>query len=93
MSTVPTQKIMNQMDADQDIRASYNPANATLGVDGFLTGAVGRQIVQSVTTTTNPNDTLIFDFYEQFGANHLYQFTLIFTDSSYATLISATRTQ
>lgn len=92
MSAATNSKNLTQKDADQATRAAYNDVNATVGVDGFLTGAVGRQIIQTITTTTDPNDTLVFDFYEQLGAIHLYQFTLVFTDNTYATLISATRT-
>lgn len=92
MSSATNSKNMTQKDADQTLRAAYNDVNATVGVDGFLTGAVGRQITQTIATTTVPDDTLLFDFYEEAGAVHLYQLTLIFTDSTYATLISATRT-
>jgi hypothetical protein len=85
-------KIMTQKDADQAIRSAYNDVNTTVGVDGFLVGEVGRKITQTITTTTSSNDTLVFDFYEQSGASHLYQFTIIYTDSTYATMLSATRT-
>lgn len=93
MSTVDSVKKMSQQDADQNIRQSYNPSNATLGIDGFLAGLVGRKITFANSTTTVANDTLVIDFYENFGANLLYEYTLIFTDGTQAVLLSATRTQ
>lgn len=93
MSTVDSVKRMSQQDADQNIRQSYNPANGTLGIDGFLTGLVGRKINFTTSTTTITGDTLVIDFYENFGANLLYEFTLIFTDGTQTVLLSATRTQ
>jgi len=93
MSTVDSIKRMSQQDADQNIRQSYNPANGTLGIDGFLTGLLGRKITFTTTTTTVIGDTLVIDFYENFGANLLYEFTLIFTDGTQTVLLSATRTQ
>lgn len=85
-------KPMTQRDADQATRSVYNDINATLGVDGFLTGLVGRQITQTIATTTIAGDTAIFSFYEAFGATLLYTITIIYTDGTQATLLSATRT-
>ncbi len=85
-----TDKRMSHKDAEQATRYSYNDANATMGVDGFLVGKVGRKVVQTIATTTNPDDTLVFDFSENGVA--LYQLTLIFTDASQEILISAERT-
>ena len=85
-------KLMTQRDSDQATRTSYNDVNATLGIDGFLTGLVGRQIQQTISTTTVAGDTTTFSFYENFGANHLYTFVLIYTDSSQQTMLTATRT-
>ncbi len=85
-------KLMTPRDSEQATRGSYNDVNATLGVDGFLTGLVGRRITQTITTTTVSGDTAVFSFYEAFGANLLYTFTIIYTDGTQSVLLSATRT-
>ncbi len=85
-------KTMSPRDSEQSIRSSYNDVNGTLGVDGFLTGLVGRQITQTLATTTVTNDTAIFRFYEDAGSTLLYEFTIVYTDGTQQTLLSATRT-
>lgn len=92
MSAATNSKNLTQKDADQSVRASYNDVNATLGVDGFLTGAVGRRIAQAITTTTIANDTAVFTFSENTGATVLYQFTIVYTDGTRTTMLTATRT-
>jgi hypothetical protein len=82
---------MTEKDADQATRISYNDANTTLGVDGFLTGLVGRRVTLVVSTTTVSGDTTTFNFSENFGSSPLYSIQLIYTDGSQTTLISATR--
>lgn len=93
MAIVDSVKKMSQQDADQNIRQAYNPANNTLGIDGFLTGLVGRKITFATSTTTVAGDTLVIDFFENNGAHLLYEFTLIFTDGTQTVLLSAARTQ
>ena len=92
MSAATNSKNLTQKDADQSIRASYNDVNATIGVDGFLVAAVGRRIAQAITTTTVPNDTAVFNFYENSGATTLYQITIVYTDGTRTTMLTATRT-
>lgn len=87
-----TVKIMTQKDADQATRTAYNDVNATIGVDGFLTGLVGRKITQTITTTSVTGDTAVFSFYENFGSSLLYTITVVYTDGTQTTLLSATRT-
>lgn len=87
-----TDKSMTQKDADQATKSSYNDVNATIGVDGFLVGKVGRKITQTIVTTTIANDTAVWGFYENSGSTHLYDFTLVYTDGTRAVLISAERT-
>lgn len=89
---VDTLKKLSQKDQEQAIRQAQNDVNGTIGVDGFLTGILGRQITQTIATTTVVGDTAIFRFYENFGANLLYEFTLVYTDGTQNTLLSATRT-
>jgi hypothetical protein len=92
MATVDTLKRLSQKDQEQAIRQAQNDVNGTIGVDGFLTGLVGRQITQTISTTNVTGDTATFSFYENFGANLLYTFVLIYTDGTQQTLLSATRT-
>lgn len=88
MSNSP--KSMSDRDGNQVLRYAYNNENASISVDGFLTGAVGRKIEQTVDTTNVADDTLVLNFSEN-GVD-LYEYTLIFTDDTYSLLISAERT-
>lgn len=85
-----TQKVPAEYDYQQTLRRIYNAEGSTMSVDGFLAGKVGRKIRQTKTTTNTLNDTLVFDFIEDGTA--LYQFTLVFNNSSFDELIEATRT-
>ena len=86
-----TTKLMTQRDSDQATRTSYNDVNATLGVDGFLIGLVGRQVAVATSTTTVSGDTQTFTFSENFGTNTLYALQLVYTDGSQTVLLTATR--
>ena len=45
-------KKLTERDYQQTLRLSYNEINDTLGVDGFITGAVGRKIIKTNTSAT-----------------------------------------
>jgi hypothetical protein len=81
-----TTKPFSEFDPGQIQQKSYNPVNGTIGVDGFIVGAVGRRIVRSVLPDTVTEQ---YDFYD--GSNLLYTIQLLYTDSTLATLISVTR--
>jgi hypothetical protein len=85
-----TQKPLSHLDYEQTMQSSYNDVNATLSVDGFLTGKVGRKVELSITTTVLANDTEVYNFSE--GGIALYELTIIYTDSTRAQLVSAERT-
>lgn len=85
-----TSKPKSQQDANQTLQYAYNDVDATLSVNGFLVGKVGHKIVQSITTTTLPNDTEVFQFSD--SGTPLYTLTIIYTDGSRATFLSAERT-
>lgn len=87
-----TSKKMGPKDFEQGLRTAYNDINGTTSVDGFLTGVVGRQITQTITTTNTTDDTAVFRFYEDFGSTLLYEYTIVYTDGTQQTLLSATRT-
>lgn len=84
-------KMLSDQDADQCLKYAFNDVDGTLTTNGFLVGEVGRQITQTITETTVPGDTSVFSFYDPTGTL-LYTFTIIFTDSTQQTMISATRT-
>ena len=81
-----TQKPLSHLDYEQTLQSSYNDVNATLGVDGFLTGKVGRKIELLISTTTIANDTETYTFSE--SGTQLYKLRLIYTDGSRGQLIS-----
>jgi hypothetical protein len=84
-----TVKEPNGLDGAQTLKESYNQVNATLSVDGFLTGIVGRRVDLSITTTTVSNDTEIYVFSEL--TVPLYTFQLTYTDGTRTTLLFAER--
>lgn len=85
-----TKKRATKLDYEQAIQGAYNDENATLSVDGFLTGKVGRKVELTLSTTSVLNDTEIYNFSEDGAA--LYEITIIYTDSTRAQMISAERT-
>lgn len=54
-----TSKPFSEYDQAQIFKKAYNDSG-TISVDGFLTGAIGRKVVQAASTTTNPNDTITY---------------------------------
>lgn len=85
-----TQKPLSHLDYEQTMQSSYNDVNATLSVDGFLTGKVGRKVELAISTTTIANDTETYSFSENGTA--LYALRIIYTDGTRAQMISAERT-
>ena len=84
-----TQKPLSHLDYEQTLQSSYNDVNATLSVDGFLTGKVGRKVELAISTTTIANDTETYSFSENGTA--LYALRIIYTDGTRAQMISAER--
>jgi hypothetical protein len=85
-----TSKKLATSDDNQAIRRSYNDLDATLTVNGWLAAQVGNSVTQAITTTSVAGDTSVFTFAE--FSNTLYQITIVYTDASQSTMISATRT-
>lgn len=85
-----TSKTFSERDANQTLQAAFNDVDASLTSAGFLVGKVGRKVIMSISTTTVASDTQTYAFSENGTA--LYSLKLIFTDNTYATLISAERT-
>ena len=85
-----TNKPLSDTDPLQTIQRSYNDVNATLCVDGFLTGEVGRKVELAISTTSVANDTETYTFSES-GTN-LYVIKIIYTTGTRDTMISAERT-
>lgn len=85
-----TRKPFSEYDANQALQQSFNPVDGTLSTNGFLVGLVGRKITQTITTTTVTGDTSIFAFSENGIA--LYTYTVIYTDGTQTTFLSAERT-
>jgi hypothetical protein len=84
-----TQKPLSHLDYEQTMQSSYNDVNATLSVDGFLTGKIGRKVELAISTTTIVDDTETYSFSENGTA--LYALKIIYTDGSRALMISAER--
>jgi hypothetical protein len=84
-----TQKPLSHLDYEQTMQSSYNDVNATLSVDGFLTGKIGRKVELAISTTTIVDDTETYSFSENGTA--LYSLRIIYTDGTRAQMISAER--
>lgn len=84
-----TQKALSERDGNQVLQASVNDVDGSLTTAGFLTGKVGRKVVQTISTTTVPNDTVTFDF-QELGIS-LYELKIIYTDATQAVMLSAER--
>lgn len=83
-------KTLTDRDANQTLQSAYNDVNATLSVDGFLTGKVGNKVTLAISTTTIANDTETYTFLD--NGTSLYVYKLIYTDGTRGTLLSAERT-
>jgi hypothetical protein len=86
---VTTLKPPSDLDSTQNIQRSYNDVNATITVDGFLTGLVGRRVDLAISTTTITNDTETYTFSENTVV--LYVYKVVYTDGTRATLLYAER--
>ena len=86
--SVGTSKPFSDFDASQIQRKAFNDSNATLGVDGFIVGQVGRSIVRSDIDSITED----YSFYEDSGATLLYTIRIVYTDNTQAKLASVTRT-
>lgn len=84
-----TQKPFSDLDVHQIFQSSYNDVNASISVDGFLTGEVGNQITLAISETTVANDTETYSFFNT--AVQIYQIKIVYTDGTRTTMLSATR--
>lgn len=80
-----TSKRMSDRDYQQTLKMSYNDINATLGVDGFIVGQVGRKITRTDHSPTEED----YSFYD--SATLLYTLRITYTDSSRGTLVQVER--
>lgn len=81
-----TTKPMSQRDSQQTLQLSFNDIDNSITTNGFLTGLVGRTITA---VSSNGGATVTYTFSES-GTN-LYSIQVNYTDSTQATLVSATR--
>ena len=84
-----TTKSLSDRDGSQTLQSAYNDVDASLGINGFLVGLVGRKIEQAISTTTISGDTSTFSFSE--NGKLLYSLKIIYTDGTQGTLLSAER--
>ena len=80
-----TSKEQTHLDGHQTLKASYNDVDASLTVNGFLVGAVGRKV-----DVTYP-DTVTEQFAFSENGTALYTIEIIYTDSTKESLLSAER--
>ncbi len=80
-------KSPSDLDGSQTLQHSFNDVDDSFTTSGFVTAQVGNQIVFSSVNATTVNVA----YSEAYGANPLYTLQLVYTDSTQATLVSATR--
>lgn len=85
-----TSKPTADLSHENVLRSAYNKEDSSITTSGFLVGKVGHKVTQATSTTTIANDTLTYNFLD--GAALLYSIKVIYTDATYATMISAERT-
>ena len=85
-----SEKKASHQSADNTLRESFNDIDKTLSVNGFLVGKVGHKITLTIQTTTVANDTESYSFLDT--GVLLYTLTIIYTDGTRNTLLSAERT-
>lgn len=80
-------KLMSDRDQSQTLRRAFNESGDTLGVDGFIVGAVGRKIIK---VNVSPSVETISFYQDQ--TTLMYTLTITYTDSTKADLVSVERT-
>jgi hypothetical protein len=85
-----TQKAPSDQDQTQIFQNSYNTEDASITVNGFLAGKVGRKVTVAISTTSVSNDTETYTFLES-GVT-LFVYFVIYTDGSRSQMLSAERT-
>ena len=85
-----TTKRPSDLDGNQVLQHSYNDADASMTVNGFVVGKVGHRVTLTLATTTLANDTEVYNFFD--GTDPLYEITIIYTDGSRDLLLSVERT-
>ena len=85
-----TTKSKSDRDGNQTLQYAFNDVDSTISINGFLVGKVGHRITLALSMTTVTDDTETWTFFD--GTTQLYQLTLIYTDGTRETLISAERT-
>ena len=84
-----TSKPISNNSSENVLRNAANDFDGTIAVDGYLSGIVGRKIVQVISTTSNPNDTATLTFSENGVTLKVYR--VIYTDDTQSVMISAER--
>ncbi len=85
-----TQKSLTKKSSVNAVQAAFNDEDASISVQSFVTGKVGRKIEFAIITTNVTNDTQVITFTED--GTILYVLTLIYADASLNTLLSVERT-
>jgi len=84
-----TTKALSDRDANQTLQHTYNSVDASITTSGFLVGKVGHKVTVAISTTSVADDTITYTFLD--NGTTLYEIELIYTDSTYDTLLSAER--
>lgn len=85
-----TTKPLSDVDGIQTLQRSFNDSDASINVNGFLVGIVGRRVDLTIGTTNSANDTETYAFSENGLA--LYTLQIVYTDGTRTTLLYAQRT-
>lgn len=81
-----TTKPLSDRDANQVLQHVHNNVNATLGVDGFIVGKLGRKITRTVISTTVED----YEFFD--GTTLLYKIRVTYDNSAHDNVDQVERT-
>ena len=80
-----TTKQFSDYDQTQIFQKAYNPKDATLAVNGFLTGKLGHKVVRAIVSVTVDD----FSYYD--GSTLLYTIRITYDNSSHDNVNQAER--
>lgn len=83
-------KKLSERDGNQVLQSAFNDVDSTISINGPLTGKVGMKVTATITTTNVANDTVVYAYTDSGTA--LYSITVVYTDGTRETFLSAERT-
>lgn len=81
-----SKKPLSEYDASQVLQKAFSNEGTTLGVDGFVSGLIGRMITRNIINATTD------DFVYSENSTNLMTIRVIYTDGAHSDIVSVQRT-